>query len=118
MYYFKIISLKTCPYSEAAESLFRENNINHELIQVDRSEKDKFKSNDISTYPQIYLKKKHSSGSVLVGGYDTIKEYFDIAKNNSGNPKILDKLKNKIKKDNKNISDKSVLRLIQLLIQD
>ena len=116
MYYFKIISLKSCPYSEAAESLFRENNIKHELFKVDRAEKEKFKTADISTYPQIYLKKEHSNGSVLIGGFDTIKEYFDVVKNNTNNSKVLDKLKSKIKKDNNNISDKSILRLIELLI--
>lgn len=115
MYYFKIISLKSCPYSEAAESLFRENDIKHELFKVNNSEKEKFKTPDINTYPQIYLKKKHSTGSVLIGGFDNIKEYFDIIKNNN-NSKILDKLKTKIKKDNNNISEKSILRLIELLI--
>ena len=116
MYYFKIISLKNCPYSEAAESLLRENKIEHELTQVDGSEKDKFKTSYINTYPQIYSKKKNSNGSVLIGGFDTIKEYFDIAKNNTSNSKVLDKLKSKIKNDNAKISDKSILRVIELLI--
>ena len=116
MYYFKLISLIDCPFSESANSLFKDNKIQHELTLVNREEKDKFKTNEISTYPQIYLKKKHSSGSVLIGGYDTIKEYFDFVRNNNNNSNALDKLKNKISKSNKNISEKSILRLIELLI--
>ena len=94
MYYLQLISLKDCPYSEAAQSLLKDNNINHELVLVNRNEKDKFKTDNISTFPQIYLKKENSNGSVLIGGYDLLKEYYDSAKNT----KNLDKLKKVIKK--------------------
>ena len=112
MYYLQLISLKDCPYSEAAQSLLKDNNINHKLVLVNRNEKDKFKTDNISTFPQIYLKKENSNGSVLIGGYDSLKEYYDSAKNT----KNLDKLKKVIKKNISGISEKSVLRLIQLII--
>lgn len=112
MYYLQLISLKDCPYSEAAQSLLKDNNINHELVLVNRNEKDKFKTDNISTFPQIYLKKENSNGSVLIGGYDLLKEYYDSAKNT----KNLDKLKKVIKKNSSDISEKSVLRFIQLII--
>ena len=101
MYYLQLISLKDCPYSEAAQSLLKDNNINHKLVLV-----------NISTFPQIYLKKENSNGSVLIGGYDLIKEYYDSVKNT----KNLDKLKKVIKKNSPNMSEKSVLRFIQLII--
>lgn len=112
MYYLQLISLKDCPYSEAAESLLKDNSINHKLVLVNRNEKDKFKTDNISTFPQIYLKKENSNGSVLIGGYDSLKEYYDSAKNT----KNLDKLKKVIKKNTSGISEKSVLRFIQLII--
>lgn len=111
MYYLQLISLKGCPYSKAAESLLKSNNIKHEIISVNNDEKDKFKTDKIKTFPQIYLKKQNSTGSVLIGGYDTIKKYHDEA-----NSKNLDKLKKEIKAKSENISDKSVLRLIELLL--
>lgn len=112
MYYLQLISLKGCPYSKAAESLLKNNNIKHEITSVSNDEKDKFKTNKIRTFPQIYLKKQNSTGSVLIGGYDTIKKYYDQA-NSSKN---LDKLKKEIKSNSEYISDKSVLRLIELLV--
>ena len=112
MYYLQLISLEDCPYSEAAESLLKDNNINHKLVLVNRNEKDKFKTDNISTFPQIYLKKENSNGSVLIGGYDLLKEYYDSSKNT----KNLDKLKKVIKKNTSGISEKSVLRFIQLII--
>ena len=112
MYYLQLISLKDCPYSEAAQSLLKDNNINHKLVLVNRNEKDKFKTDNISTFPQIYLKKENSNGSVLIGGYDLIKEYYDSA----NSTKNLDKLKKLIKKNSPDMSEKSVLRFIQLII--
>ena len=114
MYYLKLISLMNCPYSEAANSLFKDNNIKHETTLVNREEKDKFKTSEITTFPQVYLKKKNSSGSLLIGGYDEIKNYFDLVHSNKKNQ--IQDIKTKIKKNNKNFSDKSVLRLIELLI--
>ncbi len=116
MYYLKLISLKDCPYSEAASSLLKDNKIKSEIIVINRSEKDKFKTDEIKTFPQVYLKKQKSSGSVLIGGYDEIKSYYDIIHSTTKRDKILSKLKSEIKSNNKEISDKSILRLIELLI--
>ena len=118
MYYFKLVSLEGCPYSKAGEELFSNNKIKHELIKVQHKEKIKFKSDNINTFPQIYLKKKYSKGSLLVGGYDDIKEYYDLV-NSSNDPidKIIKKFKGLLDKKIENISDKSVLRIAQLLIK-
>mgnify|MGYP001198726238 CR=1 FL=1 len=115
MYYLKIISLEGCPYSDAVEQLVKNNNINSKIIKINQFEKFKYKVSDIETFPQIYLEKKYSSGSVLIGGYSKLKSYFDSIHSLSPNSKKLDILKNKINKENKDLSKKSVLRLIQLL---
>jgi glutaredoxin len=116
MYYFKLVSLEGCPYSLAGEELFKNNKINHELIKVKYNEKDKFKTDIISTFPQIYLKKKYSNGSLLVGGYDDIKSYYDIVNTSTKkSDNIISEFKNIINKKIDNISEKSILRIIQLL---
>ena len=118
MYYFKLVSLQGCPYSKASEDLFSNNNITHELVKVQQSEKAKFKSENINTFPQIYLKKKHSNGSLLIGGYDDIKEYYDLVNSTNDNiDKIIVNFKNLLDKKINDISDKSVLRIAQLLVR-
>jgi len=115
MYYLKIISLEGCPYSQAAEDLVKSNNIKSEIIRITQNEKEKFKTKEINTFPQIYLKKKYSSGEVLIGGYSKIKEYYDDIMKQPSN-KNFDLLKDKINKENKNLSEKSTLRLIGLFL--
>ena len=117
MYYFKLVSLEGCPYSMASEDLFVNNKIKHELVKVKYNDKMKYKTDSINTFPQIYLKKKYSKGSLLVGGYDDIKEYFDLINNSiNQDDKTIKKFKELLDKKIENISDKSVLRIAQLLI--
>jgi glutaredoxin len=113
MYYLKLISLEGCPYSNAANDFVKNNKIESEITSISHSEKDKYKSDKIKTFPQIYLNKKNSSGSVLIGGYDNLISYYESIQSNK---KSFDYVIKKIKKDNKNLSEKSILRLIQLLI--
>tara|TARA_B100000161_G_C33511641_1_gene396660 strand:+ start:211 stop:552 length:342 start_codon:yes stop_codon:yes gene_type:complete len=112
MYYLKIISLNGCPYSEASEKFVNENKIKSKIFKINHQEKDKFKTEEISTFPQIFLKKEYSSGNILIGGFSTIKSYFDDIHSNK---KTLKSVVEKIKRDNSKLSEKSVLRLIQLL---
>ena len=113
MYYLKVISLNGCPYSQAAETFVKENKIKSNIININHDEKVKFKTDKIDTFPQIFLNKQNSSGNVLIGGYSTIKYYYDEIQSNR---KSLEAVKKIIKKDNSNLSEKSILRLIQLLI--
>jgi len=113
MYYLKVISLEGCPYSEAANNLVKNNNIRSEIVIVKHSEKEKFKTDEINTFPQIYLKKRNSSGNQLIGGYTDIKSYYDLIHSSKNDLEII---KNKIKEDNKYLSDRSILRLIELLV--
>ena len=113
MYYLKLISLENCPYSEAANQLVNSNNIKSEIYIVKQKEKNKFKTTKIRTFPQIYLKKKNSSGDVLIGGYSNLKSYFDDINNDKIN---ITNMKNKIMNEVNGISEKGALRLIELLI--
>ena len=115
MYYLQLISLKDCPYSEAANSLVNNNKINSKITIVNRNEKEKFKTKEIDTFPQVYLKKENSNGSVLLGGYSELKSYYDLVQSSKNKKDSLVNIKSVIK-DKNNMSDKSVLRLIELLI--
>ena len=109
MYYLKLIYLNKCPYSEAAEELLLNNKIKSKIIKIDQNEKDKFKTDSIQTFPQIYLEKENSKGSLLIGGYDILKEIFETINLKSSLNSIKDVIKSKI-----NISNKSALRIIEL----
>ena len=115
MYYLQLISLKDCPYSEAANSLVNDNKINSKITIVNRNEKDKFKTKEIDTFPQVYLKKENSNGSVLLGGYTELKSYYDLVQSGKNKKDSLNQIKSQIK-NNINISEKSILRLMELLI--
>jgi len=116
MYYFKLVSLEGCPYSMASEELFLNNKIKHELVKVKQNDKIKYKTEKINTFPQIYLKKKYSNGSLLIGGYDDIKEYYDFINSTNQNSNVINKFKDLVDKKIENISEKSALRIAQLLI--
>lgn len=77
-YYFKIILLENCPYSLNAKKLLDKYKIPCQQIIVSKKEKNKFKTELISTFPQIYIKKNMNNGNLLIGGYDDLKYYFDI----------------------------------------
>lgn len=113
MYYLKIISLEGCPFSEAVNSFVKDKKINSKITTVTQNEKNKFKTDEITTFPQIFLNKEHSSGNVLIGGYSTIKSYYDQIQSNK---KSLNDVVKKIKKENDKLSEKSILRLVQLLL--
>lgn len=110
MYFLKIFLLKNCPYCIATKDLLK-NIKNLNIIYVDDIDKDKYKTKSISTFPQIYLKKNNSKGSLLLGGYSDLKFVFDLI-NNQDDIKII---QNKFKKKYDNWSNKAVLRLIQIL---
>ena len=111
MYYLKIYVLKNCGYCSLALKILK-NNMNKkvklEIVNVNENDKDKYKTKEINTFPQIYLKKDNSKGSVLLGGYTDIKNI--INKINFD----LDESYKFIKKNNKNLSKKAILRIIEI----
>jgi glutaredoxin len=105
----KVIVLKNCPYSIAAVELLTNNKIPFKKIVVTQETKYKYKTKEISTFPQIYILNK--SEQILLGGYSDIEEIVNII-NQSKN---LDKIKKKLNiKYSKNVDKKIILRIIEL----
>lgn len=114
-YFLKIIALVNCAYSKKALDLLIKNKIEHESIIIDNEDKDKFKTNNINTYPQIYLMRKNTNGHLLLGGYDKLNNFINIFKNIKDKEKLLEEKKNFIN-NNINWSEKATLRLINLIL--
>lgn len=65
-YYFNAIILENCPFSNNALALLKEyKKITTKITNINSQNKENYKSDQISTFPQIYLKKKNSTGSLL-----------------------------------------------------
>ena len=77
-------------------------------------EKEKYKTEHISTFPQIYLKKKDTSGTFLIGGYTDFKKIVDIFYHETVKENFKDNLDTFIK-NNPQWNRKLLLRLIELV---
>ena len=110
MYYLDIISLENCQYSNAALDLAKNKQIKYNKISVTEKNKQLYKTQEQTTYPQIYLKKNNREGSLLIGGYDSLKEITDLLYGKQLNNNDIIFTMNKY-----NISKKAVLRLYQLI---
>lgn len=108
-YSLKTIILRDCSWSKALYELLKIKKINSHIIIVDSMTKQKYKTNIIDTFPQLYLvdKKEH-----IIGGYDTTKRLLDIINENKPN---IDIIKSKFKDILPNLNDKLILKLIILL---
>ena len=110
-YYLFCVILENCPYSIAAHELISSyKNIKKEFTFIKRNDMENYKTELISTFPQIYLKKYNTNGTQLIGGYDEFTKiinlfYKKIDKQNIDDYLQLNNLWNK----------KSLLRLIQLI---
>lgn len=103
-----LISLKYCPYSEAAKKLLDTYKIKYKYILVEQNDKEKYKNNEINTFPQIYYLINNETR--LIGGYTDLKYIIDTINESYGNNKNINKIIKKYKKWNK----KDVLRLVAL----
>lgn len=112
MYKIYIYYIENCFYSTSALKLLK--NVNHKKILVPYDKKHLYKSKLIDTFPQIYLKKDDSVGSLLIGGYDDLIFIINTLKKNKDLNKIKKILNNKYK--NK-WSNKAILRMIELFIK-
>jgi hypothetical protein len=81
-YSLKIILLKDCPKSIALNESMAEHKIKSVSIWVDHSNKHKYKTNEIETFPQIYMCDKNSKKNILFGGCDDFDNLFNDFKNN------------------------------------
>lgn len=107
-YKLKVIVLEHCPYSIAAVELLENYNIPFEKILVKQNNKEKFKTEKISTFPQIYI--INNNEELLLGGYSDIEEIINIINNSKKLEKIKDKLNNKYSK----FDNKKILRIIEI----
>jgi hypothetical protein len=108
-YYLKIIILQNCSYSIAANKLIQLHKIPVDITTITRDNIDKYVTNKIDTFPQIYLARKNHNGVLLLGGHSDLKSFIDTFKNQINN----DDVERFIKKYN--WSKKATLRLIQLI---
>jgi glutaredoxin len=109
-YYIKAIMLENCPYSIAAGELLKTHNIPNKMIWITQNDKDKYVTDMISTYPQIYLKKYNNNQHLLLGGHDDLSNFIS----NFLSQKLTDTNLNTFSQKY-NWSKKATLRLIQLI---
>jgi len=109
-YYIKAILLDNCSYSIAANNLIKNYNIPSKIININTNEKDKFVTEQIDTFPQIYLKKYNSKENLLLGGYDDLNYFISTFKSQKLSDENIDDFSKKYK-----WSKKAILRLIQLI---
>jgi glutaredoxin len=107
MYSLKALVLEGCPYSKQLKDLLKEYNIKTEYINISWNDKDKYKTKEISTFPQVYMIDNNSK-SILIGGYSDVKNIIDIIKNNN-----YDNVKKKLSKY-QSLPNKTFLRLIEI----
>lgn len=82
---FEVIALKECPYSaqsvETLEQLAAKNpNIRVKVTWVDSSNKQKYKTPERSTFPQIFYHVKTSKGvkRITIGGNDELDQLIQL----------------------------------------
>ena len=110
-YYINAIILDGCGYSKAANDLLdKYSNIKKKYVFVNYDEKDKYKTELIQTFPQIYLKKENSNNNLLLGGYSELQNFI-----NTFYGKYNDKQIDEFMGLNPRWSKKGTLRLIELI---
>jgi len=113
MYYLLIVTLEECPYSIATINLLDTFKIIYKHLKVKIKDKENFKTIEIDTFPQIYLKKNKTNDTLLLGGYNDLNEFINtfIKQNYCDENKIKFQLKYKY------WHKKPILRLIELFNQ-
>lgn len=109
-YYIKAILLDNCPYSINAKKILAINNIQTIIINVNNKNKNEYKTNLISTFPQIYLCKTGNNGTQLLGGYDDLSNFIFNFKGKKYNEQNVNNFINKY-----SWSKKATLRMIQII---
>jgi glutaredoxin len=109
-YYIKAILLDNCSYSSAARDLLTHHKIANEIVNITSRDMNIYSTNDISTYPQLYLKKHNTNGNLLIGGYEDLKNSIDMFKGMKLSDENINKFMNKHK-----WSRKATLRFIQVI---
>ena len=96
-YYIKAILLNDCSYSNNALKLLEYHNIPHKIIYATHENKELLKTNEITTFPQIYLKRNNRNGHLLLGGYNDLNYFINEFKLNKYNNTNISIFMNKYK---------------------
>ena len=107
----KVFSLEGCYFSQSAEELLNNNNINYCLKKVTQNEKQAIKDvNKMNTFPQVFL--ETSKKDIIVGGFTELKSLSELVNKKDNFDNIFNEISNQVEfNDNK----KNVLRLINIL---
>ena len=112
MYCLKIILLKNCFYSDKIKKILIEdifNKIKITYIEITDDNKNKYKTNEIKTFPQVYMIRDNMEGKLLIGGCDDMIKVINIIQG-----KQLNKIKIHLASIYPSWSEKAILRLIEL----
>lgn len=104
----KVISLENCYYSNTLENLLSSNNIKNNLIKVNYSTKNEYKTDKYYTFPQVYFNDK------LIGGLNEFNSILNLVKDKKDLNSTIIKIKELIIE--KNINKKFILQLIDYLL--
>lgn len=110
-YYIYAVLLEGCSYSKAAFELLQNHKIKNKIKIVTFENKEKFKLENYSTYPQIFLKKEKTIDSLFLGGYSDLNELINTFKNNNYDENNIILFINKYNWWSK----KAILRCIELI---
>ena len=112
MYYLFVVILENCPYSIDVINLLNILEIKYKYLIVKINEKEKYKTEEINTFPQIYLK-KNTNDSLLLGGFNDLEYFIKKFKNQKYDKKNILIFKNKYKYWH----EKPILRLLEIINQ-
>jgi len=77
-YFLKIILLENCPYSIALNNLIKTSNIPNKSIWINSNEKNKYKTEHINTFPQIYLNKFNSKENLVFNNFNNFNSFYNV----------------------------------------
>lgn len=116
--YLYIISLRYCPYCINTRKLLKENNIRHQDNIIPDQEKNKYKTPEISTFPQIYYVKNNLNKKKLIGGNSDLEDIIELSNNIKTDTKNMDNLINKFLSTHPRINKKLILKVLYLINKD
>ena len=114
--YLYIISLRYCPFCINTRRLLEENNIKHHDNIIKDEEKFKYKTQEISTFPQIYYVKNKLEKKVLIGGNSDLEDIIDLNNNiKTDTNKQMDQLITNFLSTHPKIKKKILLKVLYLI---
>lgn len=110
MYYLFIVILENCPFSENVVKLCKRYNINFKSLKITLNEKENYKTEDIKTFPQVYLKKNNTKDSLLLGGFSDFNHLINTFHKKYDQKELIN-----FQKQYSLWNKKSILRVIEII---